>query len=79
MTEDPIVNSVIQRHIERSARGMKTYGKTLANNDTKTLREWLEEALEEALDQAVYLAKAIEKLDQETYKRTLDEIGCRGI
>lgn len=63
-TEDEIVNRIIQKHIERSARGMKTYGQALADNDTKTILEWLDEAIEEALDQAVYLEKLRDKLVQ---------------
>lgn len=79
MTEDPIVNEVIRKHIERSKRGMQTYGTSIYENDTKSTFEWLEEAIEECLDQVIYLQKTLERLKadevkriQEDYKRNMN-------
>lgn len=69
MTEDPIVNEVIRRHIERSKRGMQTYGTSIYENETKSTFEWLEDAIEECLDQVIYLQKVLVKLKEEETKR----------
>lgn len=42
----------------RQSRGIKKYGKTVAENPL-TLKEWLQHAYEETLDTAIYLKRAI--------------------
>lgn len=56
MTDDPIVNQVIERIQKRSAAGMKKYGKSMTRDD-RTMTDWIDEAIEEALDLAVYLTR----------------------
>lgn len=73
MTEDPIVNEVIRRHIERSKRGMETYGTSIYDNDTKSTFEWLEDAIEECLDQVIYLQKVLDRLKADEVKRIQEE------
>ena len=53
---DPIVETVLQRMITRSAEGIKKYGCTMMRTDVSTV-EWIDHAIEEALDHAVYLER----------------------
>lgn len=55
-TDDLIVNTVIQRLADRSAQGMKTYGKPMTRTDINTVG-WIDHAIEEALDFACYLER----------------------
>lgn len=61
-TEDPTVNAVIERIVERSAAGMVKYGTSIHNNLDKTIYEWASEAQEEAYDFIIYLEKFKERL-----------------
>ena len=54
VTSDPIINEVIQKFSDRSERGLKKYGTTLAREDL-TEKEWLTHLQEELLDGAGYL------------------------
>ena len=73
-TEDPIVNTVIDRFIERFAHGMERYGVSMADNP-KGLCAWLDDAQEEAMDLILYIERAklslgavgakLEKLDND--------------
>ena len=56
LTEDSIVNNVLEAFISRSNVGKQKYGTTLDRNDLKPL-EWLKHAQEEAMDFALYLEK----------------------
>lgn len=62
MTNDPIVQSVIERVAQRSEQGMKTYGVPMTRPDVSTI-EWLRHAQEEAMDLAVYLERIISDLE----------------
>lgn len=59
---DLIVKQVRQDLLNRSKVGIKKYGVTLDEADSK-LSEWLQHAYEECLDQANYLKSAILKLN----------------
>lgn len=60
LTEDSIVNNVIESFIERSNVGFAKYGTNLDRKDLSVL-EWIQQAQEEAMDMILYL----EKLKQE--------------
>jgi len=60
---DPVVEQVRNDLFERSRKGIKKYGTTLADNKLE-LGEWLQHAYEECLDQANYLKSAILKLKE---------------
>jgi hypothetical protein len=53
---DSIVNSVIQKFLERSALGQKKYGTTLDRNDLTT-KDWIQHTQEELMDAILYLEK----------------------
>ena len=56
LIEDPIIQEVVNLVIQRSEKGMETYGCTLADAPETTV-EWIEHAIEEALDFACYLTR----------------------
>lgn len=58
---DPIVEAVIDKLRERSARGVKKYGITLQDAQLSE-REIIIHAQEEALDLANYLEKKLQQL-----------------
>lgn len=58
---DPTVRKVVDLFQERSEKGIKKYGTTLAGNPL-SLIEWLDHAKEEAMDQVLYLQRAIDEL-----------------
>ena len=55
----------------RQMRGIEKYGTTVEDNPL-SLKEWLQHAYEETLDKAVYLRRAIEELEKQSEKITLD-------
>jgi len=56
ITEDPIVESVINQFKTRSEVGIKKYGTTLERNDLSTL-DWLKHLQEEMMDAVLYIEK----------------------
>lgn len=62
--QDPIVESVRQKLLDRSAVGIKKYGKTV---DQEVLKpsEWLEHAIQENLDMVIYQTKLKKELEKE--------------
>lgn len=60
MKKDPIVQTVVDAFLRRSAVGIEKYGTTLQENNLSVL-EWLNHAQEEAMDFCLYL----ERLKQE--------------
>ena len=57
ITDDPIVNDVIKKTIDRHIQGMEKFGKTMDSND-RPLDQWIDETIEELLDAVHYLVKA---------------------
>ena len=57
--DDPVVESVREKLLSRSRRGVAKYGATLERDDLSTL-QWLTHAQDEALDLANYLEKLIQ-------------------
>ena len=55
-TNDPIVNNVVNKMIDRSNEGMIKYGVTMEREDVPTY-EWLNHAIEELLDAAIYMER----------------------
>jgi hypothetical protein len=53
---DSIVNTVVQRFIQRSEFGQKKYGVTLDRTDLKTA-DWIQHMQEELMDAILYLEK----------------------
>ena len=53
---DSIVNTVVQRFIQRSEFGQKKYGVTLDRTDLKT-PDWIQHMQEELMDAILYLEK----------------------
>ena len=60
-TTDSIVDSIIDRFVERAQVGMKKYGTNLDRNDL-SLEQWLEHSIEEQLDNILYLQRALKEL-----------------
>jgi hypothetical protein len=56
VTEDPIVNAVLEKFKNRSDAGMKKYGVTMERTDIDTLG-WIKHAQEEAMDFILYLER----------------------
>lgn len=54
--DDPIVNTVVKKFLERSRQGMKKYGKSMDANNATTM-EWINHAQEEAMDFVLYLER----------------------
>ena len=57
ITNDPIVNKVVDIVMKRHMQGMDKFGKTMESNN-RPLDEWIEETIEELLDAIHYLVKA---------------------
>ena len=55
-SSDSIVNTVVQRFIQRSEFGQKKYGVTLDRTDLKT-GDWIQHMQEELMDAILYLEK----------------------
>lgn len=53
---DSIVDSIVDKFIDRSRVGKKKYGTDLDRSDL-SLEEWIEHALEEHMDAILYLQK----------------------
>jgi len=55
-TQDPIVNKVIKKMVDRSEEGMLKYRQT-AEECKKPTQKWIDEAIEELLDACIYLER----------------------
>ena len=60
ITNDPIVNRIIRKHIQRHQEGMKNFGITMQDND-KPLKDWVLDAQQESMDHILYLEKILKK------------------
>tara|TARA_R100001163_G_C5018788_1_gene162209 strand:- start:508 stop:771 length:264 start_codon:yes stop_codon:yes gene_type:complete len=58
ITNDPVVNRVINKIIKRHKQGMKKFGKTMSDNN-RPFNEWVKEAQEESIDFIHYLEKTL--------------------
>ena len=57
VTNDPIVNKVVDKILHRHMQGMEKFGKTMDSNE-RPLDQWIDETIEELLDAVHYLVKA---------------------
>ena len=57
VTDDPIVNKVVDLIIKRHMQGMEKFGVSMEKN-TKPFDHWIDETIEELLDAIHYLTKA---------------------
>jgi len=76
ITDDPIVNEVIELIVKRHLQGMEKFGKTMSAND-RPINEWVDETIEELLDAIHYLVKTKTifdkfKTDNKRLKAALD-------
>ncbi len=58
ITNDPIVNKIIRKHLKRHKDGMARFGKTMSDND-KPYKDWVKDAQEESMDFILYLEKTL--------------------
>lgn len=58
---DSIVDSIIDRFVERAQVGMQKYGTNLDRTDLN-LEQWLEHSIEEQLDNILYMQRALKEL-----------------
>jgi hypothetical protein len=55
-TPDSVVQSVVEKFVDRAEKGFKKYNATLDRRDLTT-EEWINHALEEHMDAILYLTK----------------------
>jgi hypothetical protein len=53
---DSIVDSIVQKFLQRSALGQQKYGVTLDRDDLN-VKDWIQHAQEELMDAILYLEK----------------------
>jgi len=56
ITNDPIVNNVVELIVKRHVQGMEKFGRTMEANN-RPMDEWVDETIEELLDAIHYLTK----------------------
>ena len=61
-TEDPVVNRVLSKFVQRSDEGMQRCGVSMADA-AKPTHQWIEDAQEELMDAILYLEKLKERFD----------------
>jgi len=75
LTCDTVVNSVVEKFIERSNLGKQKYGTTLDRTDLST-DEWANHMQEELMDAILYLERLRRELYENSYVRRTGEF-CR--
>ena len=60
ITNDPIVNKIIRKHLKSRKEGMARFGKTMSDND-KPYKDWVKDAQEESMDFILYLEKTLKQ------------------
>ena len=58
---DSIVDSIIDKFVERATLGKQKYGTDLNRTDL-SLEDWLEHSIQEKLDDILYMQKALKTL-----------------
>ena len=64
---DPVVRRVCQKFVSRSDVGYEKYGVTLEDDPSEML-DWLNHLQEELMDAILYLQKAKEKYETQSFK-----------
>jgi hypothetical protein len=60
---DTIVDSIIDRFIQRSVIGKAKYGTDMDRTDL-SLKEWLQHSIEEKLDDILYMQRALKEIEK---------------
>jgi hypothetical protein len=60
-TPDSVVDSILNKFVDRAELGFKKYNNTLDRNDLTPI-QWVEHALEEHMDAILYLTKLKQEL-----------------
>jgi hypothetical protein len=60
-TPDSIVQTIIERFVERAKFGEKKYGTNLDRKDL-SLEDWLEHSIQEKLDDILYMQRALKEI-----------------
>jgi hypothetical protein len=60
-TPDSVVQSVVEKFVNRAEMGFKKYNNTLDREDL-SIEEWINHALEEHMDAILYLTKLKQEL-----------------
>ena len=60
---DSIVDSIIDKFIQRSVIGKAKYGTDMDRTDL-SLKEWLQHSIEEKLDDILYMQRALKELER---------------
>jgi hypothetical protein len=60
-TPDSVVQTIIERFVERAKFGEKKYGTNLDRKDL-SLEDWLEHSIQEKLDDILYMQKALKEI-----------------
>ena len=71
LTNDPIVNKVIEIIVKRHMEGMEKFGVSMENRD-KPFDAWIDDTVEEPLDAIHYLVKARSIVDK--FKSKQDQL-----
>ena len=74
VTDDSVVNEVIDTVLKRHRQGMEKFGKTMEENE-RPFDQWIEELVEELLDAVHYAIKAKKIIEKFKAKnQTLEKI-----
>lgn len=60
---DSIVDSIIDKFIQRSVVGKTKYGTDMDRTDL-SLKEWLQHSIEEKLDDILYMQRALKEIER---------------
>ena len=64
LVTDSIVDSIIDKFVERATFGKQKYNTDLDRSDL-SLEDWLEHSIQEKLDDIIYMQKSLQTLREE--------------
>lgn len=64
-TPDSVVDSILNKFVDRAEMGFKKYSNTLDRKDLSKV-EWINHAQEELMDGILYLERLKQELDEQT-------------
>ena len=77
VTDDPVVNRVIDLILKRHMQGMSKFGKTMDENN-RPLDQWMTETIEELIDAIHYLEKSKSIIDKfKNKEKQLEALGAK--
>lgn len=68
MKTDSIIQSLMNKYIDRAKIGKEKYGTDMDRKDLSIL-DWLKHAQEEAMDHSIYLEKLIKEYEKDERRR----------